>query len=39
MTWSLATYLRGDVIDIAALRADGALVAPPDLKRWATMLD
>jgi 2-keto-4-pentenoate hydratase/2-oxohepta-3-ene-1,7-dioic acid hydratase in catechol pathway len=34
MTWSLATYQRGETIGVAALRADGALVAPPDLKRW-----
>jgi 2-keto-4-pentenoate hydratase/2-oxohepta-3-ene-1,7-dioic acid hydratase in catechol pathway len=39
MTWSLATYQRGDAIGLAALRADGALVAPPDLKRWTTMLE
>jgi 2-keto-4-pentenoate hydratase/2-oxohepta-3-ene-1,7-dioic acid hydratase in catechol pathway len=39
MTWSLATYQRGDNIGLAVLRADGSLVAPPDLKRWATMLE
>jgi 2-keto-4-pentenoate hydratase/2-oxohepta-3-ene-1,7-dioic acid hydratase in catechol pathway len=39
MTWSLATYQRGDAIGIAALRADGTLAAPPDLKRWTTMLE
>jgi 2-keto-4-pentenoate hydratase/2-oxohepta-3-ene-1,7-dioic acid hydratase in catechol pathway len=39
MTWSLATYQRGPAIAIAALREDGALVAPPDLKRWTTMLE
>jgi 2-keto-4-pentenoate hydratase/2-oxohepta-3-ene-1,7-dioic acid hydratase in catechol pathway len=39
MTWSLATYQRGDAIGLAALRADATLVAPPDLKRWTTMLE
>jgi 2-keto-4-pentenoate hydratase/2-oxohepta-3-ene-1,7-dioic acid hydratase in catechol pathway len=39
MTWSLATYQRGDTIGIAALREDGTLAAPPDLKRWTTMLE
>jgi 2-keto-4-pentenoate hydratase/2-oxohepta-3-ene-1,7-dioic acid hydratase in catechol pathway len=39
MTWSLVTYRRGDAVGVAALRADGAVVAPPDLKRWATMLE
>jgi len=37
--WSLATYQRGDTIGLAALREDGALVAPAELKRWTTMLD
>jgi 2-keto-4-pentenoate hydratase/2-oxohepta-3-ene-1,7-dioic acid hydratase in catechol pathway len=37
--WSLATYQRGDTIGLGALREDGVLVAPPDLKRWATMLE
>ena len=39
MTWSLVTYQRGDTIGVAALRTDGVVVAPPDLKRWATMLE
>jgi len=39
MTWSLATYQRGEAIGVAALREDGVVVAPPDLKRWATMLE
>jgi 2-keto-4-pentenoate hydratase/2-oxohepta-3-ene-1,7-dioic acid hydratase in catechol pathway len=39
MTWQLATYQRGDTIDLAVLRTDGALVAPPELKRWSTMLE
>jgi 2-keto-4-pentenoate hydratase/2-oxohepta-3-ene-1,7-dioic acid hydratase in catechol pathway len=37
--WSLATYQRGDSTGLGVLRADGVLVAPPDLKRWATMLE
>jgi len=39
MTWSLVTYQRGDAIGLAVLREDGAVVAPPDLKRWTTMLE
>ena len=39
MTWSLATYQRGEIIGVAALREDGTLVAPPDLKRWTSMLE
>ncbi len=39
MTWSLATYQQGDTTGLAVLRQDGNLVSPPDLKRWATMLD
>jgi 2-keto-4-pentenoate hydratase/2-oxohepta-3-ene-1,7-dioic acid hydratase in catechol pathway len=39
MTWSLATYQRGDTIGVAVLREDGTLVAPPDLKRWTSMLE
>jgi 2-keto-4-pentenoate hydratase/2-oxohepta-3-ene-1,7-dioic acid hydratase in catechol pathway len=39
MTWSLATYQRGGTTAVAVLRADGTLVAPPDLKRWTTMLE
>jgi 2-keto-4-pentenoate hydratase/2-oxohepta-3-ene-1,7-dioic acid hydratase in catechol pathway len=39
MMWSLATYRRGSVTGIAILHPDGTLVAPPDLKRWATMLE
>ena len=39
MMWSLATYQRGDVTAIAILRPDGTLAAPPELKRWATMLE
>jgi 2-keto-4-pentenoate hydratase/2-oxohepta-3-ene-1,7-dioic acid hydratase in catechol pathway len=39
MTWSLATYQHGGTIALGVLREDGALVAPPDLKRWASMLE
>ena len=39
MTWSLATYRRGDTIGVAVLREDGAVVVPPDLKRWTSMLE
>jgi 2-keto-4-pentenoate hydratase/2-oxohepta-3-ene-1,7-dioic acid hydratase in catechol pathway len=39
MTWSLATYRRGGTIALAVLHEDGTLVAPPGLKRWATMLE
>jgi len=39
MTWSVVTYQRGDTTGLAVLRADGAVVAPPDLKRWASMLE
>jgi len=39
MTWSLVTYQRGDTIGVAVLREDGAVVAPPDLKRWTSMLE
>ena len=38
MTWSLVTYQRGDAIGLAVLREDGIVVAPPDLKRWTSML-
>jgi 2-keto-4-pentenoate hydratase/2-oxohepta-3-ene-1,7-dioic acid hydratase in catechol pathway len=39
MTWSLVTYQRGDANGVAVLREDGAVVAPPGLRRWATMLE
>jgi 2-keto-4-pentenoate hydratase/2-oxohepta-3-ene-1,7-dioic acid hydratase in catechol pathway len=39
MTWSLATYQLGDTIGLAVLHEDGTLAAPPDLKRWASMLE
>lgn len=37
--WSLATYQAGDTIAPAILLADGTLVAPPELKRWAGVLE
>lgn len=39
MTWSLATYSHNGTAGVAVLREDGALVAPMDLKRWATLLE
>ncbi len=39
MTWSLVTYLNNGTAGVAVLRQDGTLVAPMDLKRWATMLE
>jgi 2-keto-4-pentenoate hydratase/2-oxohepta-3-ene-1,7-dioic acid hydratase in catechol pathway len=39
MRWSLATYQLNDTIGVAALREDGTLLAPAELKRWTTMLD
>ena len=35
MTWSLASYAQG----FGVLREDGTLVAPPDLKRWASPME
>jgi len=37
--WSLATYQLDGTAGLAVLRQDGTLVAPTDLKRWATMLE
>jgi 2-keto-4-pentenoate hydratase/2-oxohepta-3-ene-1,7-dioic acid hydratase in catechol pathway len=39
MTWSLVTYIHNGTAGVAVLRDDGTLVAPMDLKRWATMLE
>lgn len=39
MSWSLATYSRAECTALAVLRADGTLVAPAELKRWASMLE
>lgn len=37
--WSLATYRHGQTTGMAVLREDGALVAPPALKRWTSVLE
>ena len=39
MTWSLASYTANGTEGFAALREDGTLVAPTDLKRWASPLE
>ncbi len=39
MKFFLANYRAGGQEQIGALRSDGTLVAPPELKRWRTMLD
>jgi len=39
MTWSLVTYIHNGTAGVAVLRDNGTLVAPMDLKRWATMLE
>ncbi len=42
MTWSLASYTdpeTGGTAGFGVLREDGTLVAPTDLKRWATALE
>lgn len=39
MTWSLATVRYEGASSLAALRDDGTLLAPPELKRWATLLE
>ena len=39
MTWSLASYAAGGARGFGVLREDGALVAPPGLKRWPSTLD
>jgi 2-keto-4-pentenoate hydratase/2-oxohepta-3-ene-1,7-dioic acid hydratase in catechol pathway len=36
MTWSLATYTAPGSTGLGVLREDGTLVAPTDLKRWAS---
>ena len=38
MTWSLATYAARGTVSLGALREDGTLVTPADLKRWATAM-
>jgi 2-keto-4-pentenoate hydratase/2-oxohepta-3-ene-1,7-dioic acid hydratase in catechol pathway len=39
MTWSLVTFSHNGTAGVAVLRQDGTLVAPMELKRWATMLE
>jgi len=39
VTWSLVSFLKNGAAGVAVLREDGTLVAPMDLKRWATMLE
>ncbi|MGO9081081.1 MAG: fumarylacetoacetate hydrolase family protein [Streptosporangiaceae bacterium] len=39
MTFSLVTYHSGGDPQVGMLLPDGTLLAPPDLKRWPTMLD
>jgi 2-keto-4-pentenoate hydratase/2-oxohepta-3-ene-1,7-dioic acid hydratase in catechol pathway len=39
MTWSLASYTANGTQGFGALREDGTLVAPMDLKRWATAME
>ena len=39
MKFSLTTYRTGSEPQVGALLADGKLVAPPELKRWRSMLD
>jgi 2-keto-4-pentenoate hydratase/2-oxohepta-3-ene-1,7-dioic acid hydratase in catechol pathway len=39
VSWSLATYAADGTAGLGVLRADGILVAPADLKRWATAME
>jgi 2-keto-4-pentenoate hydratase/2-oxohepta-3-ene-1,7-dioic acid hydratase in catechol pathway len=39
VSWSLATYAADGIAGLGVLRADGTLVAPADLKRWATAME
>jgi 2-keto-4-pentenoate hydratase/2-oxohepta-3-ene-1,7-dioic acid hydratase in catechol pathway len=39
MKWSLATYKHDNVVGVAALREDGVLVEPAELKRWSATID
>jgi 2-keto-4-pentenoate hydratase/2-oxohepta-3-ene-1,7-dioic acid hydratase in catechol pathway len=39
MTWSLTTYRHDGLTGLAVLRADGALVAPAELKQWDSLLE
>ena len=38
MTWSVATYAANGTEALGVLREDGTLVAPADLKRWASAM-
>ena len=39
MTWSLASYTSQGAPGFGVLREDGTLVAPMDLKRWASPIE
>ena len=39
MTFALVSFRDGAETRLGVRRADGGVVAPPDLKQWATMLD
>jgi 2-keto-4-pentenoate hydratase/2-oxohepta-3-ene-1,7-dioic acid hydratase in catechol pathway len=39
VNWSLATYTAGGAEGLGVLREDGTLVAPADLKRWASAME
>jgi 2-keto-4-pentenoate hydratase/2-oxohepta-3-ene-1,7-dioic acid hydratase in catechol pathway len=39
VSWSLATYAADGTAGLGVLREDGTLVAPADLKRWATAME
>ncbi|HVQ93806.1 MAG TPA: fumarylacetoacetate hydrolase family protein [Mycobacteriales bacterium] len=39
MSWSVATFRRGETVGLAALLDGGPLVQPPELKQWATALE
>jgi 2-keto-4-pentenoate hydratase/2-oxohepta-3-ene-1,7-dioic acid hydratase in catechol pathway len=39
VSWSLATYAADGIAGLGVLREDGTLVAPADLKRWATAME
>jgi 2-keto-4-pentenoate hydratase/2-oxohepta-3-ene-1,7-dioic acid hydratase in catechol pathway len=39
VSWSLATYAADGIAGLGVLRPDGTLVAPADLKRWATAME
>jgi 2-keto-4-pentenoate hydratase/2-oxohepta-3-ene-1,7-dioic acid hydratase in catechol pathway len=39
VNFSLTTYKTGGDPQVGVLRSDGVLVAPPELKRWSSMVD